>query len=180
METWWEAGLRRAKEQVGGYHILCILLCAGLVWAGLFFGTGSLKKLAKAFGKPAAILCGVCLFYYILREAFVKLKQGGNALSASMDSLLKRALKVLRLLHPLSGILAFYLVLLHGALMVAANVSLRTSRMLFGLIAGAVMLLLLVTGSSITKSRQFRQYHRLLAGIGVVCFLLHLYVKIQF
>lgn len=179
MESWWEAGLRRVKERVWWYHILCILVCAAIAWAGTA-GAMPLKKLAKSLGTPAAVFCGVCLVYYVLREIFVKLKKGQIAMAAVVDSFLKSALKVLRLAHPLVGILAFYLVLLHGTLMVAADVSLRTSRMAFGLIAGAAMLCLLITGGRLMKSRQLRQCHRLLAFAGVIFFLLHLYVKFKF
>ena len=72
MESWWEAGLRRVKERVWCYHILCILVCAVIAWAGTA-GAMPLKKLAKSFGTPAAVFCGVCLFYYVFREIFVNL-----------------------------------------------------------------------------------------------------------
>lgn len=97
-----------------------------------------------------------------------------------MESAWKSGLKLLRLLHPLFGILAFYLVLLHGGLLLWAGTSLRSSRMVSGLAEGGLAVLLLLTGLWLTRQTALRRWHRSFAWIMLLLFLLHVYLKLRF
>ncbi len=176
----WEKRIHWLRERLWLYQLLCVLLCGGIFYVGSNVDALPLKKLGKSLGAPAAYLGGACFAYYLLREGLVRGKRNHWNLSGTVESAWKRGLKLLRLLHPMLGILAFYLVLLHGGLLLWAGTSLRSSRMVSGLAEGGLAVLLLLTGLWLTRQTALRRWHRSFAWIMLLLFLLHVYLKLRF
>ena len=178
--TGWEKYVNALRQHMGIYHVVCILLCAGIFYSMMVGVTLPVKKLGKSLGTPAAVLGGFCLAYYLLRELLVRAKKAAWNLQPDLETLWKQVLKILRLLHPLLGVLAAYLVCLHGGLLLLAGSSLRSSRMAAGLMEACLVLFLLLTGHWLMKYRSLRCWHRWIAWLIVIVFLVHVYVKFRF
>ena len=179
MQTW-EKGVGWLRERIWLYHGLCIVFCGLIFYAGVSNAAMPVKKLGKSLGTPAAYLGGACLAYYLLRELFVRCKRNAWQLPIWLESFWKNVLKVLRLLHPLLGILAFYLVLLHGSLLLWAGAYLRSVRMVSGLTEGVLVFVLLISGGLLVRRAQLRKWHRFIAAAILLLFLVHLYIKLRF
>ncbi len=176
----WEKCIGRWRENIWKYHLVCLLGCCILVYITLHFDIVSLKKLGKSFGTPAAFAGGLSFAYYFVREVYGKGKKNSWAVVAKGDVIWKRSIKSLRLLHPLVGILAFYLVFLHGIFLLMVLPDLRSSRVISGLVEGATAVFLLLSGSLLARKKVLRSYHRWMACFAVVLFLVHVYLKIKF
>lgn len=169
-----EKRLTMIRDHLPGFHLLCLV--AGGVLLYSIWGMEdmrTLKKIGSTLGNGAAIMGGVCLSYYCLRELFVKLKKA-NRLSELMGIRLRDILSVLRLLHPIAGFLMGYLLLLHGAIMLHRAVVYPDSIILFGILAALIFVVMLFLGIYIKKRIAYRLYHRYLAIALIVAYIGHL------
>ena len=169
-----EKRLTMIRDHLPGFHLLCLV--AGGVLLYLIWGMDdmrTLKKIGSMLGNGAAIMGGVCLSYYCLRELFVKLKKA-NRLSDPMGIRLRDTLSMLRLLHPIAGFLMGYLLLLHGAIMLHRAVVYPDSIVLFGILAALIFGAMLFLGIYIKKRVAYRLYHRYLAIALIAAYIGHL------
>ena len=89
-----EKRLTMIRDHLPGFHLLCLV--AGGVLLYSIWGMEdmrTLKKIGSTLGNGAAIMGGVCLSYYCLRELFVKLKKA-NRLSELMGIRLRGECKM--------------------------------------------------------------------------------------
>ena len=181
MYTWCEKKLQQLQLQLTRLHIICIVV------VGLFFSVmlpvttlSFLKHTGSAIGSMAAALGGICLAYYVWRELFVKLKQK-KRLPAGGENPGKQALLLLRLMHPLAGIIMLYLVLLHAGLMLRwGGVPYRSSLFVSGIACLLLLAAMLFLGMHLRKKLVYRRWHRILAFGLLLFYLAHVSLKFVF
>lgn len=137
-----------------------------------------LKKTAGFFGNMASIMGGLALLYYVLREAFVKLKKR-NIISDQIGGIIKKTIVILRSGHPVFGLLMLYFMVLHLALMILRGIDYNTSIFIFGMISSGVFVVMCFLGFNMKKQLLYRKYHRILAAFLVLSYLGHIFIKIN-
>jgi|GEM_PF-1725140 len=181
MYHWCVTKLQHLQSQLGRLHLVC------LVVVGAFFSImlpvtnlSLLKHTGSVIGSMAAGLGGICLGYYIWREVFVKLKQQ-KRLPLSGENGGQQALLLLRLIHPLAGIMMLYLVLLHAGLMLRwGGVPYRSSLFVSGIACLLLLAAMLFLGMHLRKKLVYRRWHRILALWLLLFYLGHVSLKIVF
>lgn len=133
-----------------------------------------LRGFGKSLGSIAAVCGGICLSYYIFREIYISNRK---SLSNSINDIMKKTLTLLRLSHPVLGILMFYLIILHGSTMVISDKKSAESIFLFGIISAVISFLLMIIGININKSKYFRQYHKVLSIFFIISYLGHIFIR---
>ncbi len=134
-------------------------------------------KLGESIGKTAFFLGFVAALYYGVRNVFVTLRKMHAPIPAWLDSLVKYWITVLRLAHPLVGVLVFAVVLLHGYILwqiwAAGNFNYAVDT---GLLAAAILLVVAMSGLFIRRMPQLsrlRQVHRFVGILFVLSFVIH-------
>jgi len=165
-------------------HLRLFNFCCAVITILLFymFSTDEtlkqLKKTAGIFGNIASIMGGMALFYYVLREAFVKLKKR-NIISNQIGGVIKNAIVILRVGHPVFGLLMLYFMVLHIALMILRGIDYNTSIFIFGMISAGVFVSMCFLGFSMKKQLLYRKYHRILAAFLVLSYWGHIFIKVN-
>ena len=128
-------------------------------------------------GKLAVRCTLLAIMYFIVRESFVTAKAQGVNMPQWLSAKGVRLVGILRLSHPVIGSFVVTLVLLHGYLMwwvwSAGNYSIAV---ITGLLAGAVLALLAMTGTLIRmlpKKISLRLIHRLTGLLFVIGLVAH-------
>lgn len=136
-----------------------------------------IEGLGGALGKVAVLLAALAILYYVVRESYVTARANKLKLPGWLESVAVRAVGMFRLTHPLTGVLVFSLVFLHGYLMwwvwAAGNYSLAV---ITGLIAGLVLAVLALTGIGIRtmpKRLSVRLFHRLGGLLFIIALVVH-------
>jgi hypothetical protein len=137
-----------------------------------------LKKTALFFGNLAAIAGGISFFYYILREVFVKFKRKNN-ISQNLGTSIRKWIVILRLGHPILGVMMFYFLFLHVSLLNLKGIDYATSIVLFGVISVVILSIMCFLGLNMKRHLLYRKYHRILAVVLLGSYLGHLFIKIH-
>jgi hypothetical protein len=134
-------------------------------------------KLGESVGKIAFSLGFVATLYYGVRDVFVTLRKMNAPIPAWLDSKVKFWITVLRLAHPLLGVLVFSVVLLHGYIIwqiwAAGNYNYAVDT---GLMAAAILVMVAVSGLFVRwlpKFTKLRYVHRLVGILFVLSFVIH-------
>ncbi|VBB06785.1 Hypothetical protein LUCI_2021 [Lucifera butyrica] len=136
----------------------------------------TVRGLGKSFGSLAAVAALLSLTYYLLREAYVQLRQRTRILPAA-DACVKSGLTILRLLHPTLGVLAVHLAVIHAYLMWFVPAHSRLNSIYSGLAVIAILFGTAVLGWIVRQGRRTmaaRKKHRLVAWLFVIFYILHL------
>jgi hypothetical protein len=179
MYNFFEKNLAKIQQQLLFFNLFCVGLTFLLFY---IFSTDAmltqLKKTALFFGNLAAIAGGIAFFYYILREAFVKLKRKNN-ISQSLGASIRKWIVILRLSHPLLGLMMFYFLFLHVSLLRLKGIDYATSVVLFGVISAGILSIMCFLGLNMKQHLLYRKYHRILALVLLGSYLGHLFIKIH-
>ena len=184
MATWLE-NLAKATHQ--RFHFLApifILLAVTIVlsdqrfhWIEGLLPFERIGKLGESIGKAAFILGFVATLYYGVRDVFVTLRKMQTPIPAWLEGMVKYWITVLRLAHPLLGVLVFSIVLLHGYIIwqiwAAGNFSYAVDT---GLMAAAILVMVAVSGLFVRwlpKLTKLRYVHRLVGILFVLSFVIH-------
>ncbi len=137
-------------------------------------------KLGESIGKAAFFLGFVATLYYGVRDVFVTLRKMHAPMPVWLDSIVKYWITVLRLMHPLLGVLVFSVVLLHGYVIwqiwAAGNFNYAVDT---GLMAAAILVMVAVSGLFVRwmpKLTKLRYVHRLVGILFVLSFVIHRFV----
>lgn len=180
MNTEFEKKLLAWREKPLFLNLLCLITAVLLVYAIASLSGLPLKKLAKTAGN-LGVICGlICIAYYIAREAIVKVRKLRLKVDKAGEERVRTFMMKLRSIHHIAGTLMLYLIGIHGVLMYAAGVSLRTSRMLFGGLTFLGLLAMMILGFLLIKRPALRAYHRYILMACFLTYLLHLALKFKF
>ncbi len=173
-----EKNISNVRNHLLEFNLISLFLCAISFYFIDTYMTVNLshllREIGKAFGSIAAVCAGICLSYYIFREIYV---HNGKSLSTSINNIAKKLLTILRLSHPILGILMFYLIVLHGSTMVLSESKYWASIFIFGIITAAISFLLMIIGMNINKSKALRQYHKILSFFFIIGYLGHIFLR---
>jgi hypothetical protein len=146
-------------------------------WVASLNSLKLIRNLGKSIGEVAFNFGFIAILYYGVRESFVKAKKAHVTIPDQFDSMVKYWITVLRLVHPMIGVLVFSFVLLHGYIMwqvwAAGNISLAIGT---GLSAGSVLIAIAASGLYLRWKPQmmkFRVAHRFAGILFVVAFIVH-------
>lgn len=169
---------RLAKAAHGGFSYLAGMLA--IVVMGIVISDRSLQWIENQIpfeqigpvggflGKAAVVLGLAAILYYIVRESFLQARKRMLPLPAWLEGSLKYWIPLLRLMHPLLGVVVFSQVVLHGYIMWQVWSSGNLNNAVYtGLVAAGAVLLSLMSGFSIRrnpKKMDTRVLHRI-AGI---------------
>lgn len=130
-----------------------------------------IESVGETMGKLAVLMVLAAILYYLAREAFVTARANKLKIPSWLESKAVQLISWLRLMHPLFGLLALSLVLMHGYIMwwvwAAGNYNLAV---LSGLAAAVLLGFLALVGALIRllpKRISLRLLHRL-GGYGFV------------
>ena len=137
------------------------------------FPRASIRAAAVSLALAGMAAGGLALAYYLLRELSSQSRKRG----LSLPPWLAETVAVLRQLHPLLGIAAFSLLLLHVYLMLSGwRGGLLHPRLLSGAAAFLLLTALALTGLRLRRLpgwRRGRAVHRWLAAAFITCFFIH-------
>lgn len=184
MATWLE---NLAKLTHHRFYLLAptlLLLAVAMVlsdqrihWIESLLPFERIGKLGESVGKAAFTLGFIATLYYGVRDVFVTLRKLKAPIPAWLDSMVKYWITVLRLMHPLLGVLVFSVVLLHGYVIwqiwAAGNFSYAVDT---GLMAAAILVVVAVSGMFVRwlpKLTKLRYVHRLVGILFVLSFVIH-------
>jgi len=184
MAKWLEEVAKLVQLRFNVLASILVLTVASLVvsdqwthWIQSAIPIRNINQWAGDFGETAFTLGYVALLYYGVREAFVAVKKMQAPIPAWLDSLAKTAIPVLRLTHPLIGVLVFSVVLMHGYVMwqvlAAGNFSNPINT---GLVAATILVAVALSGLYIRwmpKLIKFRHAHRIAGILFVLAFVVH-------
>ncbi|HWR28664.1 MAG TPA: hypothetical protein VN631_02420 [Negativicutes bacterium] len=181
----WLGNLAKAAHQK--FYVLALVLVLAVTalvmsdqsahWIERIIPFERIGKVGESIGETAFFLGFVATLYYGVRDAFVTARKMHAPIPAWLDSLAKYWITVLRLAHPLLGVLVFSVVLLHGYVMwqiwAAGNFSFAVET---GLTAAAIMVMVALSGLFIRwmpKLTKLRYVHRLVGILFVLSFIVH-------
>ncbi len=148
-----------------------------LQWIEKLIPFERIGKLGESIGKTAFLLGFAATLYYGVRDAFVTARKLQVRIPVWLDSPVKYWITVLRLAHPLMGVLVFSTVLLHGYVMwriwAGGNFSFAVET---GLMAAAILVMVAMSGLCIRwmpKQGKLRYVHRLVGILFVLSFIIH-------
>lgn len=184
MALWLENLATNANQK---FHVFASLLILAVVtmilsdqfshWIEALVPFDRIGNLGEGIGKAAFLLGFVATLYYGVRDSFVMVRKMQIPIPARVDSGVKYWITVLRLGHPLLGVLVFSVVLLHGYIMwriwAAGHFSFAVET---GLMAAALMLVVAVSGLYVRwmpKLTKLRYVHRLVGILFVLSFVIH-------
>ncbi len=184
MASWLE---NLAKETHQKFYVLASLFVMAVValllmdpqlqWLVKMIPSVRIDKIGKRIGEAAFVLGFVATLYYGVREVFVTLRKMHAPIPVWLESMVKYWIMVLRLAHPLLGVLVFSVVLLHGYIIwwiwAAGNFNYAVGT---GLMAAAILLMVAVSGLFIrwmSKLTRLRLVHRLVGILFVLSFVIH-------
>jgi len=146
-------------------------------WIESLIPADRIDKLGESVGKTAFVLGFVATLYYGVRDAFVTARKMHVPIPARVDALAKYWITVLRLAHPLLGVVVFSVVLLHGYVMwriwAGGNFSYAIET---GLMAAAILSVVAVSGLCVRwlpKVTHLRHVHRIVGILFVLSFVIH-------
>jgi len=187
MALWLENLAKNAHLKFHVFASLLILAVVTLIlsnqlshWIETLVPLERIGKLGEGIGKSAFLLGFVATLYYGVRDSFVTVRKMQIPIPARVDSVVKYWITVLRLAHPLLGVVVFSVVVLHGYVMwwiwAAGNFSFAIET---GLMAAALMLVVALSGlyvrwmPKLTKLTKLRYVHRLVGILFVLSFVIH-------
>lgn len=174
MEEW---GMRLRKHAVIAYSMILGLSILVFFCLYMYLPGAPLPRLwreaGSSMGSSAGMIGGLCLAYYLLREFYVRGKKKKVTMAVAVETEIKRGITLLRLFHPLLGVLMTGLVFLHGWLMLFAGPKLTDARLFSGIAATAFLLAVLLVGWKMGPSVSQRRTHRLLAAGLVLGYIVH-------
>jgi len=180
MNTEFEKKLLAWREKPIFLNLLCLIAALLLAYVFATVSGLPLKKVAKGVGNMGVICALICLAYYIAREAIVRTRKQRIKVDPSGEDRVRTFMMKLRAVHHIAGTMMLYLIVIHGSLMYAAGVSLRTSRMLFGGLTLLGLLAMVFLGFSLIKKPALRVWHRYVFLGCFITYLLHLALKFKF
>lgn len=134
-------------------------------------------RLGESIGKGAFFLSFIATLYYGVRDAFAAARKMRVPIPGWLDSRVKYWIMVLRLAHPLLGVVVVCVVLLHGYVMwrvwSAGTFSFAVET---GLVATAILSLVALSGlfvRALPKLTKLRHVHRLVGILFVLSFVIH-------
>lgn len=146
-------------------------------WIESLIAFERIGKLGGSIGKTAFILGFAATLYYGVRETFVMLKKSQAPVPVWLDGWAKYWISLLRLAHPLLGVIVFSVVVLHGYVMwqiwAGGNFSFAVET---GLMAATILSIVATSGlliRSMPKLAKLRYVHRLVGMLFVLSFVIH-------
>ncbi len=184
MALWLENLAKNAHQKFHVFASILILAVVAMIlsdqlshWIEALVPFERIGKLGESIGKAAFLLGFVATLYYGVRDSFVMVRKMQIPIPARVDSGVKYWITVLRLGHPLLGVVVFSVVLLHGYVMwwiwAAGNFSFAVET---GLMAAALMLVVAASGLYVRwmpKMTKLRYVHRLVGILFVLSFVIH-------
>ena len=176
MDALLEKKITWIRENLLTFNLLCTLLL--VLCAYILRGSTPriLKEVGKSFGSLAAIMGFLCLLYYFLREVFLKLDKT-NKFSVALRTVIKKLIPLLRLMHPVIGLVMFYFLTAHIFSMLANGVRYNGSVFILGMFAAAFFVGMLILGFKMKSKPIYRKYHRFLSVCLVMAYLGHLFIR---
>jgi len=137
----------------------------------------TITDIGKSAGSAALLVGGLACLYYVLREAYIRLKRKNIAFSAELENGFKKCIQIFRHIHPICGVLVFILILSHAYILwyvtgLADHLPLYSG--LFALFSLGIVTALGISIVRMPSFLQLRKYHRLLASVLVAFVMLHL------
>jgi hypothetical protein len=140
----------------------------------------SASGIGKMTGSVALLVGGVVYLYYVLREAFVQSKRKNISFHAKLGNSIKKSIQIIRYIHPICGLLVFFLVLGHTYILWYVVGKIAPRVIYSGLFALISLALVTAMGIYIVykpKYLQMRKYHRILTGLLILFVVMHLIVR---
>ena len=136
-----------------------------------------IKSIGKGLGDLSANITLFAFGYYLLREAYVALVKRKFSIKYEFVPYIKHLLTILRVFHPLAGVLAISSAIMHGYILWVIAGGLNGGLAITsGLITLMAALLLGCSGWGIQQKRDsafIRQMHKVIALLAVVVYALH-------
>lgn len=184
MPGWLE---RIAKQLHRKFHVYAaVLVTAAAVlllsdhwthWIEHLVPLDRIGRLGESIGKGAFLLGFAATLYYGVRDLFATARKMRVPVSGRLDSFAKYWITVLRLAHPLLGVLVLAVVTVHGYVMwriwAGGNFSFAVET---GLMAAAILSVVAVSGLCVRwlpKMYKLRHVHRLVGLLFVLSFIIH-------
>ena len=162
--------------------LLCVIATSLIITLDLYMGGFSglpgkaTKSIGKILGEINAVVVFVTLMYYVLREAYRQIKRKQVMLSPWIEEGFMLAIRITRLIHPVSGAIVLCLGILHGYLLAVVWTSPKDWAIWSGMLALGLLTVVSVLGWNLRTSRTapaLRTGHRYLALLFFFLFLCH-------
>jgi hypothetical protein len=140
----------------------------------------TIRSFGKAMGKLTIIVAGFAFLNYVLREIYMKLRKEKIVLSKNIEAFYRSLMTNTHQLHPVLGVIAIYLAILHGYFIWLRESSGFDFVILFGIAAFILLLILLYVGQKIrlnVQNKQLRSTHKVLGFLFFLLYILHISLK---
>jgi hypothetical protein len=186
MLIWFQRLEDAAKWFAQKYYLLAVLAITTVIGI-VFFDTQAqvvyhsssrlIKSIGKGFGELTANIALFSLGYYLLLEAYVASLKRKVPMPSELVPYVKVSISILRLLHPVAGVLAISFAIMHGYIMwvVWGGLS-RGGVLVSGLLTLSATLVLGGLGWGIQSKKAsvfFRQKHKIIAFLALLFYVLH-------
>ncbi|MDF2502158.1 MAG: hypothetical protein K0Q77_2872 [Anaerosporomusa subterranea] len=141
------------------------------------FPRPTVRSVAKTVAKIAIVASFLAVAYYLLREMYLQARKRKLALSAVSDAFVKACISGLRYLHPLFGVCALSLLLVHAYIMFSGwRGPIAHPRVYSGVAALLFISALAILGLKLRQlpaQRMCRSLHRYLAAGFILSYVVH-------
>lgn len=170
------------KEHILLFNTACLSICLVCFYLetryiGSFNDQPLWRHIGGALGEIGVFCIAICFCYYLLREVYIRNRKRKGFFLFLEEGTIKEWLRVLRLVHPLVGVIMFYVILFHGINMLEQERAYPSSVYIFGIVAVIFSFILMLIGININRSIIFRQYHRVLSAVLILAVLGHVFLR---
>jgi hypothetical protein len=183
----WFQRLENAAKWFAQKYYLLVALAIPTVVGIVFFDTQLqviyhssnrlIKSIGKGFGELTANIALLALGYYLLREAYVASLKRKIPMPSELVPYVKTGISILRFLHPVAGVLAISLAIMHGYIMWVIWGGLSRGLVLAsGFLTLLAALILGGLGWGIQRRQAsvfFRQKHKMIAFLALIFYVFH-------
>lgn len=140
----------------------------------------TIRGFGKTMGSFTIIIAAFAFLNYVLREVYMKLRKEKIALSKNLEMFYRSLMTNFHQIHPVLGIIAIYLAILHGYFIWLRGGIALNFVVLFGLAVFVLLLILLYIGQKIrsdAQNKQLRYKHKISGFLFFIVYICHIVLK---